>query len=198
MVHLITDNEVRGFGSRIDNFFSDSLFYYGVLNFCEKNANKKYCYAFEYEPHQNFICASNQGIIHSNYVWSQKIGKLQDFTILIMDKIFKYILSHSDYFSVFFSYLHVDCNVGDCKNFFTSEIDKRAIYVCDVLRAKNIFTRLLDFSEPNDGRMFYAPSGQDDLDYRIIYPCDTLEEFDNLPSENGLINIHNILFQVKS
>ena len=119
-------------------------------------------------------------------------------TIFWMQKVFQHLLSCCEHFHVFFSYFYADTDISDSKVFFETVLKEKTMYKCCRTEAQNIFVKLLDFTDPYDGKLFYAPDdNQTNFNYKMVYPCSTIDVFNRLPCVNGAINIHNIVFQVE-
>ena len=208
-MHLITDKEITGIDERLDRLIALQLHYCGELKAYGENTTRKYCYTAEYVPYLSSFASKDYRemyiLAHRNWQSSGR-RKMSKDTISAMKRVFKHILLDSKYFHVFFSYLYADAHIADTeiddiedsKDFFEAMLMDKIVHSCNVTDAQDIFIKLLDYSDPYDGGMYYASEDEKNLlDYKIIYPCKAFSAFKSLPCTDGLINIHNVVFQVE-
>jgi len=198
-VHLITSRKISGINERLDRLISLQLHYHGKLEIND-HVETIYCYTAEYDPQLNFISNDYREMdtVQQTISWFSVENKMSSATISAMGKIFRHILLQSDHFYVFFTYLYADANIEDGKMFFEIMLKNKMIFEFNANDAQNLFIKLLDFTNRLDGRTFYASENDKTIfDYQMIYPCTILNNKEQLPCINEVINIHNILFQVK-
>lgn len=199
--HLITDKEIAGVDERLDRLFSLQLHYHGKLKIGGENVTKKYCYSAEYEPLIDTFVSNDyheMEVFNLYAIWHTRRGKMSDATIFAMEKVFRHILSQCEHFHVFFTYLYADADISDGKAFFETMLQKKTVYKCSVTKAQDIFVKLFDLTDSYHWGMFYASENIETIfEYKMVYPCDTIDVFNELPSTNGAINIGNIVFQVE-
>jgi len=194
--HIITDNEIKGINNRLDKLVQNQLHYHGYLQQIDECMTKQYCYTAEYEPVINSFVSNdyNEMEIFDKPTWRTNRGTVSDATVVAMRMIFDCILSRSECFYVFFSYLYIETDITNAKSFFDVLLKQKTVYKCSSTEAQELFAEILDFTGLSHVKTLSCLDDSNTFEHKII--CSSGGMLDCLPKMNGCINMHDILFRI--